>query len=94
MLKNAIYIKENIGSFIDFYKQEMNSSSLRDSTKRNHLSTLTILQEFKKEIYFPDLTFEFIASFESFLLARGHHINTIAKHMKHLKRYINTLVSH
>ena len=39
MLKNAIYIKENIGSFIDFYRQEMNSSSLRDSTKRNHLST-------------------------------------------------------
>jgi len=93
MLKNAIYIKENIGSFIDFYRQEMNSSSLRDSTKRNHLSTLTILQEFKKEIYFPDLTFEFIASFESFLLARGHHINTIAKHMKHLKRYINTTIN-
>lgn len=93
MLKNAIYIKENIGSFIDFYRQEMNSSSLRDSTKRNHLSTLTILQEFKKEIYFPDLTFEFIASFESFLLARGHHINTIAKHMKHLKRYINTAIN-
>ncbi len=93
ILKDSLYIKGNADSFLDFYRKEVAVSSSKESTKRNHLSTLRLLQEFRKEVYFPDLTFEFIASFESFLLLKGYHINTIAKHMKHLKRYINTAIN-
>lgn len=93
LLKNALTTQENNSSFISFFRQEVMNSSLKDSTKRNHLSTLMLLQEFKKNITFSDLTFELISSFEYFLQLKGYHTNAIAKHMKHLKRHVNIAIN-
>lgn len=93
LLKEALGTSEDNTSFILFFRQEVANSSLKESTKRNHLSTLTLLQQFKKDVTFSDLTFEFISSFEHFLQSNGYHTNTIAKHMKHLKRHINTAIN-
>lgn len=93
LLKNALTTQENNSSFISFFRQEVMNSSLKDSTKRNHLSTLMLLQEFKKNITFSDLTFELISFFEYFLQLKGYHTNTIAKHMKHLKRHVNIAIN-
>lgn len=93
LLKDALAEPEKSDSFIPFYKQEVINSSLKESTKRNHLSTLMLLQEFRKEVAFSDLTFEFVSSFEYFLQSKGYHTNTIAKHMKHLKRHINVAIN-
>lgn len=93
LLKNALTTQENNSSFISFFRQEVMNSSLKDSTKRSHLSTLMLLQEFKKNITFSDLTFELISSFEYFLQLKGYHTNTIAKHMKHLKRHVNIAIN-
>lgn len=78
----------NSNSFLVFFKNEINNSSLKDSTKQNHFSTLELLRGYKKNVAFADLTFEFIASFDCYLQSKKYHLNTIAKHMKHLKRYI------
>lgn len=80
-------------SFLTFVKEEIKNSLLKECTKQNHLSTLQLLQEFKKEIRFADLTFEFVSSFDNFLQSKGYHINTIAKHMKHVKRYVNVAIN-
>ena len=85
--------QEDKFSFIPFFKQEVMTSGLKESTKRNHLSTLALLQDFKKNVTFSDLTFEFVSSFEYFLQSKGYHTNTIAKHMKHLKRHINVAIN-
>lgn len=93
LLKDALNTSENKTSFIPFFKQEVANSALKESTKRNHLSTLALLQEFKRDVSFSDLTFEFISSFEHFLQSKRYHTNTIAKHMKHLKRHINVAIN-
>lgn len=85
--------QEDKSSFIPFFKHEVMTSNLKESTKRNHLSTLALLQDFKKNMTFSDLTFEFVSSFEYFLQSKGYHTNTIAKHMKHLKRHINVAIN-
>ena len=69
------------------------TSGLKESTKRNHLSTVALLQDFKKGVTFSEMTFEFISSFEYYLQSKGYHVNTIAKHMKHLKRHINVAIN-
>ena len=84
---------DNGKSFLAFYKEEVVNSSLKKSTRQNHLSTFELLREFKKEVLFTDLTFEFVSSFDSYLQSRGYHLNTVAKHMKHLKRYINVAIN-
>lgn len=94
LLKNSIDRPLSNGrSFLTFCKEEIINSPLKESTKQNHLSTLELLQEFKKEILFTDLTFEFVSSFDTYLQSKGYHLNTIAKHMKHLKRYINVAIN-
>lgn len=92
-LKESWGKNENNDSFISFFRQEIVNSSLRESTKHNHLSTLALLQAFKKGVAFSDLTFEFISAFECFLQSKGYHVNTIAKHMKQLKRYVNIAIN-
>ncbi len=93
-LKDAVCLsKEKINSFLSFYQEEVATSPLKESTKVNHLSTLDLLKEFKKDMTFSDLTFDLISSFDSFLQSKGYHVNTIAKHMKHLKRYTNVAIN-
>lgn len=94
LLKNSIDKPLSNGrSFLTFFKEKIANSSLKESTRQNHLSTLELLQEFKKEVLFTDLTFEFVSSFDNYLQSKGYHLNTIAKHMKHLKRYINVAIN-
>ena len=94
LLKNSIDKPLSNGrSFLTFFKEEIANSSLKESTRQNHLSTLELLQEFKKEVLFTDLTFEFVSSFDNYLQSKGYHLNTIAKHMKNLKRYINVAIN-
>lgn len=83
---------ENNDSFTDFYRQEVSNAVIRESTRRNHLATLKTLCLFKKEICFDELSFELLLSFEKFMYQEGYHVNTVGKHMRHLKRYINVAI--
>lgn len=80
-------------SFLVFYEKEVENANLKESTKLNHLSTLRLLKQHRKEVTFSDLDFEFISSFEQYLLSKKYHLNTIAKHMKHLKRHVNSAIN-
>lgn len=91
-LKNSLDLSEGM-AFIPFFRNEVLSSSLKESTKKNHLSTLALLETFNKDITFSDVTFEFISSFDYYLQQKGYHPNTIAKHMKHLKRHVNVAIN-
>lgn len=80
-------------SFTAFMKNEIMHSNLKLSTLKNHLSTLHVLTEYKTDVLFNDLNFNFLCDFEYFLLKQKYHRNTIAKHMKHMKRYINLAIN-
>lgn len=92
-------LKENnvpassVTSFTAFMKDEILHSNLKSSTLKNHFSTLQVLSLYKGEISFNDLTFNFLCDFEYYLLKHQYHRNTIAKHMKHLKRYVNLAIN-
>ena len=92
-LKNSMENQDDSTSFIAFFRNEIAKSSLKESTKRNHLSTLELLRSYKKDVSFSELTFEFISSFDHYLQQKGYHTNTIAKHRKHLKRHINVAIN-
>lgn len=91
------YLREkgdyDASSFVSFMRNEIEHSNLRISTLKNHLSTLQVLIQYQPDVAFDDLTFNFLLNFERFLLEHQYHRNTIAKHMKHLKRYINLAIN-
>lgn len=80
-------------SFSLFMKNEITQSNLKPSTLKNHFSTLQVLSTYKPEVSFNDLSYNFLCDFEHYLLVHKYHRNTIAKHMKHLKRYINLAIN-
>lgn len=90
-LRDSVQIAPS--SFSLFMKNEIMNSSLKISTMKNHLSTLHALAVYQDDVTFNDLTFNFLCDFEHFLLIQKYHRNTIAKHMKHLKRYINLAIN-
>lgn len=92
-LKDTIQPQSVPSSFTAFMQEEIMHSNLKLSTLKNHLSTLHVLTIFKSDVSFNDLSFNFLCELEYFLLKQKYHRNTIAKHMKHLKRYINLAIN-
>ena len=90
LIKGVLRKKEDLQSFIAFYRDEVQRSALKESSRKNHLTTLKLLAAFRPDIHFSELTFEFLCSFEHFLRQKGDTVNFIAKHMNLLKRYMNT----
>ena len=80
-------------SFSLFMKNEITQSNLKPSTLKNHFSTLQVLSSFKTDVSFNDLSFNFLCDLEHYMLVNKYHRNTIAKHMKHLKRYVNVAIN-
>lgn len=80
-------------SFLSFIKEDIETSQAKESTKQNRLSTCLLLQKFKNPIEFKDLTPRFVYDFEKFLFDNKFKINTVAKHMKHLKAFVNSAIN-
>ena len=90
-LKEEFRTKKN-KSFLDFVIKNIADSQSKESTKQNLLSTYALLRRFKNPIEFKELTLEFIFNFERFLFSSNLQTNTVAKHMKHFKTFVNLAI--
>ena len=79
--------------FFLFFAREIELMPVAESTKRNHRDTLRLLRKFKEELYCSQFNHEFVSSFDLFLQQEGYAVNTIARHMKVLKQYINRAIA-
>ena len=84
--------KQKFSTFNEFMNKSIEQSGLRSSTILNHKQTLHLLSEFNHNIHFKELTSGFLSDFEKFMVDRMYHRNTIAKHFRQLKRYINLAI--
>lgn len=80
-------------SFLNFCKEYIHISRKRESTKRNLMTTVKVLSLFNYNTTFNNITYEYIMNFEKFLFARKYKINTIIKHIKHLRSFYNEAVN-
>ena len=80
-------------SFLDFFREMVvTNTNLRASTRRSLFSTLKHLTDFSPGLACEAVTHQFILDFEQYLASLSQHKNTIAKHMKHLKTYVNLAI--
>ena len=86
------FCHKNNKSFLDFIKRDIATSQSKESTKLNMLSTYALLSKFKSQIDFKELTPQFIFNFERYLFDNGLQTNTVAKHMKHFKTFVNLAI--
>lgn len=80
-------------SFLRFVKEDVESSQAKESTKRNRLTTYILLTRFRSHLDFKDLTPRLVYDFEKFLFDNHFKTNTVAKHMKHFKAFVNSAIN-
>lgn len=80
-------------SFLDYMTKEVEQINLSPATKTGHKTTIKALREYRKEVLFDDLTHDFLVGFERFLYSKGLQTNTINKHFRYLKRYVNDAIN-
>ena len=83
------------GSIIEFVKHELKQDrSLTPKTKQSHNNTLNWLTEFSdnKGVCFVEIDFHFVDRFLNFLRQNKLAQNTVHKHHKNLKKYIEVAI--
>lgn len=78
--------------FYVFFASEIELMPVAESTKINHRDTLRLLRKFNQELYFSQLNYELLTALDAFMVKEDYAINTIARHMKVLKQYINRAI--
>lgn len=79
-------------SFLSFVKEEIHSSCVKESTRKNLLTTWNLLSQFKPGLGFEEMTSHLVHEFEKHMLAKGLEMNTVAKHLKHLRAFVNSAI--
>ena len=81
-------------SFTDFMQTEIDADrSSAKGTIKNHRITLKLIKRYKNELLFSEMTFELLQDLEQFWLKEGYSINTINKHFRHIRKFINLAIN-
>ena len=80
-------------TFQSFCVSIINSKKRKDSTKQNLLGTLSTLNKVRSTYTWDDLDYGFLRDFEGWLYTKNYAINTIAKHLRNLRTFINEAVA-
>ena len=76
-------------SFTKFYTDQLEAEkSLKQPSWRTRKLSLEYFKEFRPEVRFDEVNYLLVYNFDLFLNTKKLHINTIAKHHKHLRKYI------
>lgn len=93
MLKKALNNHYGQEQFVPFFLSEVLRADIKESTRCNHLTTWKKLKEYNKDLLFEELDYQFLLDFEEFLYRSGCKTNTVGKHMRQLKRYVNVAIN-
>lgn len=79
-------------TFSEFCKEYISVCDKKESTKLNLMTTVKLIDIFRPEINIEDIDYDFLIGFEHFLLNKRYKINTVTKHIKHIKSFYNEAV--
>lgn len=81
--------KEITHNLVEFIEKEISSAPVAETTKKLHRDTLKLLKEYCPAMILENVNTAFLLDLDSSLVNKRLATNTIARHMKVLKRYIN-----
>lgn len=76
-------------NFVDFMRSEIPCANIGKNTMKIHYNTANVLEEYNPALDIRDINSQLLEALELYMHTRGMAINTIARHMKTIKRYIN-----
>lgn len=81
--------------FIAFYRMALAADKgLVSASYRDQMQTLNLIAEYCPQASINDITRRFVDGFNTFLIQRKYGQNTLKKHHKNLKKYINRAIDY
>lgn len=80
-------------SFIQFVAEDISGAPKKESTRKNLMSTQKLLERFSPTLGFEEVDAGLLCKFEEFLYRSGCSTNTVAKHLKHLRSFVNSAIA-
>lgn len=81
-------------TFTEFFRKETGRPDIKPGTRRGHRNTFRLFASFQPEVSFEELTYPFIVGFDRHLRRRGLCVNTIHRHHRTVRAYINQAILH
>lgn len=75
--------------FLSWMKEQIEQAPVSENTKVSHRNAHMRLTAFRPDVTFAEIDCRFLMDYETHLRERGYSVNTIAKQMRILKRYLN-----
>ena len=93
-IRNAVEKHEvkNI-SFQSFCTHVIKNGNRKKSTQNNLFGTLSLMNEFRPEYVWDDLNYAFLKDWECWMRKNGYAINTIGKHLRNLRTFVNEAIA-
>jgi len=93
MLGNDFTVKNNTAqSFNNYFTEKLDKEKIiKEVSRRNHHMTLNHLNKFNRHINISEINQALMNNFQQYLHAAGLANNTVVRHLKCVKRYINLL---
>lgn len=80
-------------TFKSFCISSIQKGQRKKSTQSNLLTTIHVINDFKSTCTWEDLNYSFIKDFEYWLSQKGYAVNTVAKHLRNLRTFINEAIA-
>lgn len=80
-------------TFASFCKSVIENSNRAKATKANLQGTLAWLYKFRSNYTWEDFTYTFLREFEQWMLKEHICLNTVAKHLRNLRTFINEAIA-
>ena len=79
-------------TFNQFVKNELEISSIRESSKKQQKVFMNKLNEFNSKTQFDEINLEFLQRFEKFLYSKGLNTNSVGKEFKNFRKFVNLAI--
>ena len=92
MLSNALNSSKN-NTFNSWCALQIEKDTVKQSTKKALLLTIKHLNNFNKHLSFSDIDFDFLKSFEKYLLEQNLKANSVATHLRLVRKFVNLAIN-
>lgn len=75
--------------FLSWMKEQIEQAPVSENTKVSHRNAHMRLTAFRPDVTFAEIDCRFLMDYDTHLHERGYSVNTIAKQMRILRRYLN-----
>ena len=79
---------KEITSFTEFFEKDLAASRMKPNSHKMYALTLRKLKDFRKIVYFEEISYQLVIEFDRYLFRKGLGVNSVKKHHHRLKTFI------